>query len=328
MLNLILAILLAAVMETLLLGAYLVVFASSCRTIFAARRRGWLKGALSNGLLAVDFAMFLSIIAHWALGIARLFEGLGHDHTAALEYFHLISEGKLVAKVALYVFQCLLADIIMVLRLYYVSMKSLGICALPILTTSGLAVAGSGLVWQLTTAQPYRDPFISGQWVWSCFTLTLATTMYSTSVIAYKLWSSYKSVQNMNVNPFVDSRVPRAIQVIVESAAIYSEDLYIHFLHLTSPVVGLVLCLVVARGRTVVRDHLPELDLHPSSWSESPPPSRNWDPNPNRTSAPSLVVNIDQTRIIQHDGDLVIPTNKMEQEDVESTAEGHGVEAC
>ncbi|KAL4267665.1 hypothetical protein AB1N83_000951 [Pleurotus pulmonarius] len=318
MLNLILAILLAAVMETLLLGAYLVVFASSCRTIFAARRRGWLKGALSNGLLAVDFAMFLSIIAHWALGIARLFEGLGHDHTAALEYFHLISEGKLVAKVALYVFQCLLADIIMVLRLYYVSMKSLGICALPILTTSGLAVAGSGLVWQLTTAQPYRDPFISGQWVWSCFTLTLATTMYSTSVIAYKLWSSYKSVQNMNVNPFVDSRVPRAIQTHELSSLSY----------LTSPVVGLVLCLVVARGRTVVRDHLPELDLHPSSWSESPPPSRNWDPNPNRTSAPSLVVNIDQTRIIQHDGDLVIPTNKMEQEDVESTAEGHGVEAC
>ena len=91
---------------------------------------------------------------------------------------------------------------------------------------------------------------------------------------------------------------------------------------------GLVLCLIVARGRTVVRDHLPELDLHPSSWSESPPPSRNWDPNPNRTSAPSLVVNIDQTRIIQHDGDLVIPANKMEQEDVESTAEGHGIEAC
>ncbi|KAF9497668.1 hypothetical protein BDN71DRAFT_1444485 [Pleurotus eryngii] len=338
--NLIPAILLGAVLETLLFGAYLVVFATSCLTFFTSRRRGWLKGSLNKGILTADLAMFLSINAHWALGIARLFEAFVDDRTTALEYFQLISERKRVAKVALYAFQCLIADMIMVLRLYYVSSKSLTICVLPILTTSGLAVAGSGLVWQSATAQPYRDPFTSGQWVWSCFTLTLSTTMYSTLVIAYKLWSSYKTLKNMNVNLFVDSPVPHVIQIIVESAALYSTCTFVSFvlflarsnahfavLDLTSPIVGLVLCLIVVRGR--IPGHCP---LNPSTGSvitlgDTMPRSRNR--NQTQTLPPSLVVSIDETRIIHHDSTLVSPTNKTErEEDVESTAEGHGVEAC
>lgn len=57
------------------------------------------------------------------------------------------------------------------------------------------------------------------------------------------------------------------------------------------------------------------------------PPSQNRDQT--QTLPPNLVVKIDETRIIHHDGTLVSPIDKTEQEeDAESTAEGHGVEAC
>ncbi|KAJ8503266.1 hypothetical protein ONZ45_g10993 [Pleurotus djamor] len=272
------------VIETLLFGAYLVVFSGSCYVIFSAGFSGqFARGPLNLAMIFACFMLFASIVAHWVIDVVRLFDAFIYGHRGSpLAFYAFLSDGKNVAKTALYILECLLADSIMVLRLYYVWGKNWKIALFPISTTCAFVVTGIGICYQFAIIQPGVQVFVSdcGRWILSCFTLTLATNLYSTTLIAYKLWSTMHSLQTFKVSPNTRLRLPRVLHIVVESAAVYSACTLTTFicyivqsnaqfpgLDSTSPVIGLVFCLIIVRVHLVghsIREQTKSMDTNPS----------------------------------------------------------------
>ncbi|KAJ8516293.1 hypothetical protein ONZ45_g6388 [Pleurotus djamor] len=230
-------------------------------------------------------ALFASISTHWVINITRLFEAFIYRAEAAggpTAYYATLSEAKNVAKSVLYVFQCLLADSIMVFRVYHVWGRNWKITLFPLLTTVGLLITCAGICYQIAVSKPGVDPFSPecGRWVLGCFTLTLVTNIYSTSLIAYKLWSTTRPLQKLQICSHSRPQITRILYIVVESAFIYSAFTLATFvsylvrsnvqfpgLDSTSPIVGLVFCLII------VRVHLIGLSIQNDTKLVEPNPS-------------------------------------------------------
>ncbi|KAJ8456581.1 hypothetical protein ONZ45_g6387 [Pleurotus djamor] len=129
------------VMETLLFGAYLVVFVGSCYVIFSTL---WMSGQssprpLNRAMICACFLLFASITAHWVIDVVRAFDAFIYGHNGdPLHFYGNLSDGKNIAKSALYNFECLVADFILVLRLYHVWGRNWKIALFPASSTAAL----------------------------------------------------------------------------------------------------------------------------------------------------------------------------------------------
>ncbi|EIM87536.1 uncharacterized protein STEHIDRAFT_168254 [Stereum hirsutum FP-91666 SS1] len=252
----------AIVVESLFMGAYLVTFAVSVHFLFFKRFRhhNSARSTPRSPMTIICLVLFLCIMAHWILDIIRLFDAFISKKSDPVAFYSVLSDGKNVARSFLYNFETFCADSIMAYRLYHVWGRSLKICILPVLTTSMIAIAGIGITVQFASIQPNIDVFTSecGRWITTLFSATLITNVYSSTLIAYRIWKSHTAVKQSKFG--WSAAVPRAIHIVVESAAIYTACTLITFIaylvesniqyaafDATSPVIGFVFCLIIVR---------------------------------------------------------------------------------
>ncbi|EIM92158.1 uncharacterized protein STEHIDRAFT_151501 [Stereum hirsutum FP-91666 SS1] len=254
------------VIETLLFGIYLATFFASVYLLFSRRFRGGHSplSTLKSPMAIACFVLFVSIVAHWILDIIRLFDAFIYDKDGnPLAFYALLSDGKNVVKTFLYIFEASIGDSIMVYRLYHVWGRSIQPCVFPVLTTMLTFGAGIGISVQFSLLSPGVDVFTStcGRWITTVFTATLCTNLYCSSLITYRLLKQHNTVRQYK-DPNSGVHFPRVLQILVESAAIYSAATLVTFvsylsgsnlqfpsLDSSSPVIGFVFCLIIVRVR-------------------------------------------------------------------------------
>lgn len=264
--------------QTFLYGAYSVLFAittwlffrgSTRNALFIARRR----------MLLVSISLFAIATAHVSVNFTRIIKAFIVYRNAPggpASFFNRLSEFTQMFGSTLYVAQTLLGDALVIWRCYLAWDKNLFVIGFPILLLFGSTVTGIGILYYFDRVVPQADIFVKQlqQWIISFFSMTLATNLIGTGLVAYRLW-------HINNKGFKQShrRLYPVLLVIVESGAIYSAALLILLilykrdswfqyviLDAISPLVGIVFSVIMYRilaGVTSIRGEtlLDNIDL-------------------------------------------------------------------
>ncbi|KAG7094095.1 hypothetical protein E1B28_007713 [Marasmius oreades] len=253
------------VLESLLYGAFCVLFVAAIWAIFSRRRE------VNYKLLTTMVTMWVLSTLHLVLDIVRAkaaFVDVGaNGSNRALEYYGNLSDPLQAAKTAVYVTLTLVGDGFMIYRCYVVWGRwYMGL--LPALMLCGTGVAGFGATYEFSQAAPGAEVFLPDivPWVTSFIALTFSTNVLCTALIVIRILSVQRRVGGLNAkSPQINFSL-RAIVIITESAALYSASvlsLLISYsvnsngqytvLDLTSPLIGIVFTFIILRA-TLVSD--------------------------------------------------------------------------
>ncbi|KAJ4483535.1 hypothetical protein J3R30DRAFT_3285510 [Lentinula aciculospora] len=207
-------------LETLFYGINLLLFFSYLFIVRYKRRV-----SLSNIIVGVAVMMFLFSTVHVSLGFYRLIEGfiVLRDPT---EFFSDVSIPANVAKVTIHTVNSILGDSIMVWRCYNVWGQRWLPSILPILLIIASAVCGFGQAVIFAEARTTHSAFESNleRWNGSLFSLSLATNVVVTSLIAARIWWVSRQIGPLHDSSF---KYRRVLLLVIESGAIYSSALVI-----------------------------------------------------------------------------------------------------
>jgi len=172
-------------------------------------------------------------------------------------FFNHLSEFTQIFGSTLYVAQTLVGDGVALYRCYLVWGNRLWIIVFPTVLLMGSTATGIGVLFSFAKVVPEANIFVEElqHWILSFFSLTLATNLICTGLIAYRFWY----INRKTLMPISDHT--RSIWLlIIESGAIYSATLmtllilykseswfqYV-ILDAVSPIVGLVFSTIILR---------------------------------------------------------------------------------
>ncbi|KIY53707.1 hypothetical protein FISHEDRAFT_26027, partial [Fistulina hepatica ATCC 64428] len=212
-------------LETLFYGVNATLF---CGYLFMLRYKH--SRTLARPIVIVGIAMFLLSTVHVSLGFYRLIEGfiyLRNEPGGPAAFFSDVSLPPNVAKVIFHTVNCILGDSIVVWRCYHVWGGDWKICVLPIalILASAACGFGQGIVFaQAKTTHSAFNPVLE-RWNGSLFSLSLATNVVCTVLVAGRIW--YLTKDLAPVVDVVSFRSRRILALVVESAMVYSAALAI-----------------------------------------------------------------------------------------------------
>ncbi|KIM88071.1 hypothetical protein PILCRDRAFT_814747 [Piloderma croceum F 1598] len=260
----------ALVVQTLLNGVFLVLWVQCMDSL--VKRSQQQSERLFKPLSFIAILLLLTIIGHWMLDCARAFEAFvfAQDHSdchatscpnAATIVYSDNSDPKFVANSALYVVTTLAGDSFMVYRLFIVWSRNWWIIILPLSLIVGLAVTGSVTTYHFSQATPIFGA--ASGWITASFVMTLLANLSSTSLIALRIWMTSRRLNLQS------SRMPKVVEIVVESAALYSCCLLITLVSyashsniqfvgvsVNSPMVGIIFCMIISRTHHLSSEHL------------------------------------------------------------------------
>jgi len=213
-------------------------------------------------MLVSSTVLFVMITSRWAVGIARVYEAVVslEGQIPVSLYFADLTRKKQIVVTALFEFQVIVADFILVYRLHHVWKPRWWICIIPSLAWVGVLVSSSMLTDSMT------NPNLSSgvgvfqrdvkRWITASFAFTISNNVYCTAAIIFRLWRTHRSVARVGS----DSYIWRALRVFVESASLLTVFLTATFcaflagsniqytlLDATSPVIGISFVLILLR---------------------------------------------------------------------------------
>jgi len=252
--------LVALIVETMVYGVFLVLWIQCLHIL--AKRAEERKEHFFKPLSFTAMFLFLTITSHWLLDCARAFQAfiLAQDHfkcdpmfpnAATIIYSH-ISDPKSVTNSALYVLTTLVGDAFMIYRLFIVWERNWWIIIPPTSFMVALAITGSAVTYNFWHSIPI---FAARGWITGSFVLTLLANLSSTSLIAYRIWLSGRSLEQSSYS------TAKIVEIIVQSAAIYSCCLIVSLasylshsniqfvgVSINSPMVGIIFCMIILRS--------------------------------------------------------------------------------
>lgn len=254
-------------METLFYGMYVVLFFSSV-FVLARSRKKLVHGLVIRIALSI---MFCISTAHVAVNLRRLIEGFITPNTKAetLKYLYDIHQPLNIVKQYLWIFNNVIADGIIVWRLY--TLWNIYVCIIPILlllatTAFGLATATS-LLPRVGAGNTIFVAHLS-RFATTQYALSLTNNVLVTGLIAGRIWYSTRKLSVMGRTHTVVYR--RAILIMIESGSLYALTQIIQLSWYVAKFPGLYfvsdsfvqimaivptsVVLVVALGRTVAED--------------------------------------------------------------------------
>ncbi|KAI0644289.1 hypothetical protein C8Q79DRAFT_975276 [Trametes meyenii] len=254
-------------METLFYGIYVVLFFTSMVVL----RRSKTSVSQSWMIPWVLVGMFCIATAHIGVNVRRLVEGFILPATKAetLAYLYDIHQPLNIAKQYLWVFNNVLADGVMVWRLWKIWTSY--VCILPIIllvatTAFGLATASSlfpsvGAGSSIFVAHLSR--FATTQ-----YALSLTNNVLVTALIAGRIWYLTKEIRR--TDRVIGTEYRRAILLVIDSGALYALTQVLQLAFYVAKFPGLYfvadsfvqimaivptsVVLVVALGRTLVEE--------------------------------------------------------------------------
>ncbi|KAH9923862.1 uncharacterized protein B0H18DRAFT_1013751 [Fomitopsis serialis] len=186
-----------------------------------ARRGG--RPPLTLPVLVVSGTLLVAVTTHWILSICRLFIGLGgHGSQAAVEYLTECGQPLYVAEVAI-VFLCtIVADAVLVFRLWVVWSHNKTVVVPPLAIMVGLVVCSVGGTYtSMEVGHTENDGLTSkvGKWTMSGLICTLCTDLYCSCMIAGKLLRTHRCTERAGASCAV---ILNWLPIYIESAAFYT----------------------------------------------------------------------------------------------------------
>ncbi|EMD39585.1 hypothetical protein CERSUDRAFT_111897 [Gelatoporia subvermispora B] len=205
-------------LETLFYGMNFVLF-WSCIFVLTVRRR---TPKVNKSLVTVAVAMFCFSTAHVSLGFDRLIEGfiiLRNQPGGPAAFFSDVSIPANVVKVCLHTVNSVIGDSVVVWRCWLVWGRDWKVCVLPIALIIASAVCGFGQTVYFARATAVHSAFAHTLQVWngSLFSLSLATNVVVTTLIALRVWYMLRFSGGTR-----NFRYWRILLIIIESGMIYS----------------------------------------------------------------------------------------------------------
>ncbi|KAF9257837.1 hypothetical protein L218DRAFT_990848 [Marasmius fiardii PR-910] len=257
-------------METLLYGINTVLFCICVYVLIQSRAH--------RIFLAATVAMYtictVHVVVDFVRGIGAFF---GSDQTA-MGYYTDPRKWSNLFRQALRISNILIADSLLIYRLYIIWGYIWWIVILPILFLIGFSVSGYLSIWLFTQTQPGQNVFDTNIPMCSLigYAMSLSTNIIVTSLIAGRIWwNTRKLAQLLGTIPH-GWRYCRAISIIIESGAIISASVLVmivlYSLHFNAPYVtdsiaqiaGIAPTLIIVR---VGMGYSVESEKHPSSGS-------------------------------------------------------------
>ncbi|KAJ4483341.1 hypothetical protein J3R30DRAFT_3402085 [Lentinula aciculospora] len=242
--------------QTLLYGAYTVVFALTIWILVWRRPAGQ---SINQLMLWASVVMFSLATMHIGVNYARVFFAFVTYRNAEggpAAFFNILSNFTQIFGSALYITQTLVGDSVVLVRCYIVWGRQWYTVAFPILLLLGSTTSGIGILYSFAHIGDAEVFAVQLQnWIVSFFSLTLSTNFICTALVAYRIWHVNRSVMTFthrNWNP--------VMLLVIESGAIYSATLlsllilykaeswfqYV-LLDAISPIVGLVFSMIIVR---------------------------------------------------------------------------------
>ncbi|KAA1477762.1 hypothetical protein DENSPDRAFT_621966 [Dentipellis sp. KUC8613] len=210
------AVLAAILVESIVYG---VCVTMSLVTILVFLRVGASNGLANKRLLFMLVVMLTVATAHLGLSFARIFEGFIHHSADASAYFANLGHPLFIAKNSVLVIQTVLGDGVNIWRCYVVNGKNIWVIVFPIVVLIGGFIAG---IFVLVTLAANASSTIFGvpsKYITAYDTLMMATSVYCTVAIAWRIWSSGKFTTSFD-------NLLHVLVVIVETGALHTSTLF------------------------------------------------------------------------------------------------------
>ncbi|EPS99557.1 NAD-binding protein [Fomitopsis schrenkii] len=167
--------------------------------------------------------LFILSTLHVAADSTRLWQGFVVAEVP-VEYF--ADNTKLTWKNSINGLETFLADAVLIYRVYMLWRRPWMVIGL-IIGWCGVVVAGVHAIWSIS--RPVTNPnaifaIETGQWVVSFYSLTLATNLVATTLLAFKLWSTNHAVAHSRTHR---STLWPIMMTIIECGALYALTLVI-----------------------------------------------------------------------------------------------------
>ncbi|KAG2138007.1 hypothetical protein DEU56DRAFT_736531 [Suillus clintonianus] len=216
------ATIMSSVLEGILYGFSVLMFMRTIWMITYSRRIQKINWPAT----AVATLLFLLSTAHMVVGTIRLEDGLVKYRDTfpggPAVFFADTSDEMFVIKYAIIVLQTLIGDGVVIYRCYLV-WQSVGIVILPCMMWCGVAVFGVFTTCNFSRASTDINIFTNktGHLVATFITLTLATNLLSSGLLAYRIWVIDRKVSAIRTTK---GRMP-LLRVLIDAAILYSATL-------------------------------------------------------------------------------------------------------
>lgn len=218
---------LALIVETAFLGFFCSLLLQTVQALaYRAKQR---QSTLFSPMLLTALVLSLTITGNWLTELKEAYDAfilpsnpssLNHSGLSHAEIAYLTLENPWnVANSALYVVSTLLGDGFMIYRLYIVWARNKYIIIPPALMSMSLAVTGSMVTYLFSRSAEAPIFATAGAWITASFTLTLICNLYSTSLIAFKIYLSNRRLARLHTQRVGFNKI---MEILVQSAALYS----------------------------------------------------------------------------------------------------------
>lgn len=180
-------------LESLLVGGYLVLLSGALYLMFTSRR-----GAVNRIVLSVSLLLFIAISLHWGISLSRAHDAFvthAPQSNGTLLYLTNTQSWKMMASLITYG-QCgFLMDILLTWRLYIIWSKKIHIVFLPALCVMTGEVCSAVQLHLISTSSivAATHKSTSGKWAIASYSLSFFVNIYSTTLIIYRIISGNKS---------------------------------------------------------------------------------------------------------------------------------------
>ncbi|KAI9059657.1 hypothetical protein FKP32DRAFT_1679718 [Trametes sanguinea] len=252
--------------QTLLYGAYTVVFVLTIWVLLYKRSAA--KAPMADPMLWISMIMFVMATVHIGINYTRIIKAFVTFRDAPggpAAFFNQLSEFTQVFGSTVYVMQTIIGDTVVLYRCYMV-WTDVRVVLLPFILLLGSTASGIGILYSFARVVPEAEIFVDElqSWIVSFFSLTLATNIICTGLVALRIWRLNRAIMQ-----FAQRSYRPVLFLVLESGAVYSFTLtallilyktgswfqYV-LLDSISPIVGLVFSMIIIRiglGITTVR---------------------------------------------------------------------------
>ncbi|KAF9644526.1 hypothetical protein BDM02DRAFT_3121771 [Thelephora ganbajun] len=252
------AVFLGTFLECVMYGIFFVLFIAACYVQwekFSKRRE------VNHVMAFTTVFMGSTITTNCVLSLYRAIRAIFYVPPGVTVYQFLDPpyDTAEIARWGVFQFQIVVADAVMMYRMYHIYNKNLLVCVIPSITITGLFAVGCGLTNRLRDLTTPRKLKELDDWSTACFCLAIFNSLFMTLAISSRLWRVHRETTRASIQ-LKGSAVLRAMIALIESAALWTtfvtmnffiflagSKLTYTFLLVISPVIGISFCLIIVR---------------------------------------------------------------------------------
>jgi len=245
-------------MDSLLYGVYFVLFCIS--TFLMVRRQHRYVNSLPvmrNPAFVGGMFLFMVVTAHWIIVVYRSFPAFLYfdGGTDPLAYYTDLGRKSYVVATALAVIQPVIADLVLIYRLWIIWSRNPYIIVLPLLVISAVLGCGIGAVYELVIFRVGDSIFeaILSNLITACCAMSAGNNIYCCTFIVAKLWHVHRMTRDLGAGVDLMS----ILVVFIESAGLYVFWTVFYLIvyatgSVLEPVIGILLLPVAGIAFTLI----------------------------------------------------------------------------